>query len=152
MNLAATTSGMISFVITTLILLLLLFFKDCRSVLQRLFFYLMVATNVNELGRSISIEHHFQYKGQEKVCLWIGFFYNWTGIIVFVFTVGIMIYLLCFINCLAKGNTIPRFLQPNCRRVALECMYVILPVLFICICLDALCQQQLWCSWCLVLD
>ena len=126
LNMAVTTAGLVSYLISTLILLLLLFYKAYRSVLQRLFLYLMVATNARELGVSASFEHHFHYKGQKEVCTWVALFYNWAGMMIFVFTLGILIYLLCFVYHLAKGNTIPKFLQPRCRRKALECVYTLL--------------------------
>ena len=129
LNLAFSTTGLVSYLISTLILLLLLFYKAYHSVLQRLFLYLMVATNARELGVSASLEHYFHYKGQKEVCTWVAFFYNWAGMIVFVFTLGILIYLLCFVYRLAKGNTVPKILQSRCRRIALECIYVILPLM-----------------------
>ena len=86
----------------------------------------MVSTAVRELFLAASIEHHFQYSGQETVCTWIAFIYNWTGIVLFVFTVGIMIYLFFLVQYVAKGNTVPIFLQSKCRRVTLEGSYIVL--------------------------
>ena len=125
-NLAFSGTGAASCLISSLIVLLLLISKAYHSVLQRLFLYLMVATAVRELFLAASFEHHFEYPGQETVCTWIAFIYNWTGIVLFVFTVGIMIYLFFLVQYVAKGNTIPQFLQSKCRRVTLEASYIVL--------------------------
>ena len=143
---AVTTAGLVSYLISTLILLLLLFYKAYRSVLQRLFVYLMVATNARELGVSASFEHHFHYKGQKEVCTWVALFYNWAGMMIFVLTLGILIYLLCFVYRL--------FLQPRCRRKALECVYVILSLMvsFVYAWMPYIDHNYGVYSWCLVLD
>ena len=86
----------------------------------------MVTTSVRELFLAASVEHHFEYSGQETVCTWIAFIYNWTGIVLFVFTVGIMIYLFFLVQYVAKGNTVPQTLQSKCRRVCLESFYIFL--------------------------
>ena len=54
------------------------------------------------------------------------FFWNWTGILVFVFTVGIKIYLFVYVWCVAKGKTDLKFLHSKHRRVILESLYVVL--------------------------
>ena len=127
-NLAFSGTGAASCFISSLIVLLLLISKSYHSVLQRLFLYLMVTTSVRELFLAASIEHHFEYSGQETVCTWIAFIYNWTGIVLFVFTVGIMIYLFFLVRYVAKGNTVPQFLQSKHRRVCLEGSYVALSI------------------------
>ena len=129
LNLSRGVTGAACCFISCVIILLLLICKTYQSVLQRLFFYLMVGTAVRELFFAASIEHQFQYSGQDKVCTWIGFIYNWTGILVFVFTMGIVGHLFFLVRFLAKGNTVPRFLQSRCRRVSLECSYVTLPLI-----------------------
>lgn len=125
-NLAFSGAGAASCFVACVIILLLLISKAYNTVLQRLFFYLMVATAVRELFLGASIEHHFQYRGQETVCTWIAFIYNWTGIVHFVFTVGIIIYLFFLVQRVAKGNTVPQMLQQRNRRVFLEGSYIIL--------------------------
>ena len=129
-NLAFSGTGAGCFLVSSLLTLLLLISKSYHSVLQRLFLYLMVATTVRELFLAASIEHQFDYPEQKNVCTWIAFIYNWTGIVVFVFTVGIMIYLFFLVRYLAKGNIVgPQFLQSSCRRVSLESSYVVLSAL-----------------------
>ena len=83
-------------------------------MLQRLFLYVMLTTTVRELLLTASIEHQFKYKGQEQVCSWIAFFYNSSGIMNLVHTVGIMIYLFFFVRYVAKGETTPSLLQTKC--------------------------------------
>ena len=97
-----------------------------QCTLQRIFLYLMVATSVRELFLAASIEHHFEYSGQETACTWIAFIYNLTRIVLFVFTIGIMIHPFCMIQYVAKGSTVPQFLQSKCCRVCLEGSYVVL--------------------------
>ncbi len=53
--------------------------------------------------------------------MWIGFIWNWTRILVFVFTVGIKFF---YVYHIAKGTPVPRFLQSRCRRVFLEILFV----------------------------
>lgn len=63
------------------------------------------------------------------MCTWITFIYNWSGIILFVHTVGIMVYLFIMVRNVAKGVTIPRLLQSKWRRVVIEILYVSLSAL-----------------------
>ena len=66
-----------------------------------------------------------------KLCIWVAYLYNWTGIILSVYTIGMMVYLFYLVRCLAKGNTLspPRFLQSKQYRIILEIVYVFLPSL-----------------------
>ena len=130
-NLVFSTSGAACCFLSLLITLLLLFYKACDTLLKRQFLYLMVTTTLRELFLFASIEHHFQYTGQETVCTWVAYLYNWTGIVLSVFTIGMMVYLFYLVHCLAKGNTVspPRFLQSKWCRITLEITYVILPSL-----------------------
>ena len=100
-----------------------------KSVLQRLFLYVMVATIMRELFLTASIEHQFKYKGQEQVCIYNAFIYNWAGILKFVHTVGIMTYLFFLVRYVAKGETAPRLLQTKSQRVVIEILYVLVTFL-----------------------
>ena len=128
-NLAFSATGAACCVVSSLIVLLLLVSKAYKSVLQRLFLYMMVATAARELFLAASIEHHFKYEGQEGVCTWIAFMYNWTGILLFVYTAGILVFLFFLVRHFAKGNTVPRIFQSKRHRVVSEALYVILSVL-----------------------
>lgn len=126
-NLSFSGTGAVCCFISTIIFLLLLICRAYKTVLQRLFLYLMVATAMRELLIAASLEHHFKYHGQDKVCTWVAFLYNWTGILLFVFTVGILIYLFFLVQYVAKGNTVPHILQSKRRRVSLEILYIVVP-------------------------
>ena len=89
----------------------------------------MMTTIVRELSLTASIEHQFKYKGQEEACTWIAFFYNWSGIIKFVHTVGIMTYLFFLVRYVAKGETTPTLLHTKFRRVTAEILYVLVTLL-----------------------
>ena len=129
-NLVFGVTGAVCCFISCLIVGLIICCKAYRTVLQRLFLYLMAAIVLRELFIAAALEHHWKYPAQDKVCMWIGFLWNWTGILVFVFTVGIKIYLFFLIKYyVAKGNTVPRFLQSKYRRVVLESLYLVLPTL-----------------------
>ena len=131
-NLAFSTASIVCLLISLLIILVLHFyFKAYESLLQRLILYLMVATTLRELFLAASIEHQFKYRGQDEICTWIAFGFNWFGIVIYVFTVGIMIYLLYLVYRLAKGNVmrVPKFLQSKHHKIILECLYIILTAL-----------------------
>ena len=115
------TGGVVSIFIT----LFLVIHRAYKSVLQRLFLYVMIAMIVRELLFAASIEHQFKYKGQEQVCILIAYVHNWSGMINFVHTVGIMIYLLILVRYVAKGETAPRLLQTKSRRMVAEVLYVL---------------------------
>ena len=129
-NLALCVTGGVCCCVSIFITLLLVICRAYRSVLQRLFLYVMLTTTVRELLLTASIEHQFKYKGQEQVCSWIAYFYNSSGIMNLVHTVGIMIYLFFFVRYVAKGETTPSLLQTKCRRMVAEILYMLLSFLF----------------------
>ena len=125
-NLAySITAGACGFV-SILIFIMLIIYSAYKSVLQRLFLYVMMTTILRELSLAASIEHQFKYKGQEQVCTLIAYVHTWAGIIKFVHTVGIMIYLFFLVRYVAKGEKSPRLLQTKSRRVVAEILYVLL--------------------------
>ena len=126
LNLAYSTTGAACCILSCTITLLLLLSKSYHSVLQRLFLYLMIATTARELFLAASIEHQWEYPGQEQVCTWIAYLYNWLGILRFVFTMGIMIYLFFLVHHMAKGNTVLKLLQSKNRRLTVEVLYIVL--------------------------
>ena len=128
-NLAFCISGGACGLISILISLVLVFCRAYKSVLQRLFLYVMVTTIVRELFLAASIEHQFKYKGQEQVCTWIAFIHNWAGILKFVHTVGIMTYLFFLVRHVAKGEKTPKLLKTKSRRVVAEILYVLISFL-----------------------
>ena len=77
-----------------MIILLLKFYKAYTSTLQRLFLYLTIVTVIQEACITMNVEHQFQYNGQETFCEWIRIVSQWTGMMVYLVTLGIIIYLL----------------------------------------------------------
>lgn len=124
-NYSFSGTGAACCLVSSITILLLLMCKAYRSVLQRMFLYLMVTIALREFFIAASFEHQFEYRGQDKVCKWIGFMNSWTGILFFVFILGILFYLLFFVRSVTKGNTVPRFLQSKRRRASLEASYVV---------------------------
>ena len=129
-NLAFSVSGGMCWFTLSLITLLLLLSKSYHTVLQRLLLYHMIATALDEFFIFASIEHQTEYTGQETVCTWIGFLFNWAIFLRVVTTIGIMVYLVALVWNLARGNTVPQFLQSKRRRVVLEVSYVVISPIF----------------------
>ncbi len=123
-NLVFSVTGAVCCFISILIILYIVCGKAYHTVLQRLFLYLMVAIVLRELFIAAAIEHHWNYQQQDMVCRSIGFLWNWTGVLVFAFTVGIKIYLLILVKHVARGSVLPRLLQTKSRRVIMESLYV----------------------------
>ena len=131
-NLVFSGTGAICCLISTVIIVLIL---SSKAVLQRLFLYLMASILLRELFIVASLEHHYKYDEeiQDKVCTVIGLIWNWSGIMVFIFTVGMKVYLFIYVKRLTRGDTGPVFVQSGCGRVILESLYVVLSV-FVTIC------------------
>ena len=130
LNLSISITGGVCFLISSLIILVLLFNKAYSSLLQRLFLYLMLATSLRHLSLFSLIEHYFYYAGQKEVCILVAYFNHWMVAMTLFFTVGMLVYLFYLVRHLAKGNalTVPTIIRSKCRRIALECLYVILLV------------------------
>ena len=93
-NLSRSIASAVCLVVITLILLLLIFYKAYTSTLQCLFLYLTIVTVIQEACITMNVEHQFQYNGQETFCEWIGIVSQWTGTMVYLVMLGIIIYLL----------------------------------------------------------
>lgn len=89
--------------------------------------YMMIASLLRQLSMLATIEHQWQYSGQDKVCIVLGFLYNWASVTVFMFASGKVAYLLLLVYCLVKKN--PFLGMSKCKQVTAEVLYVILPVL-----------------------
>ena len=129
-NLAFSVTGAICCFICSIIVLLLLVSKSFQTVLQRLLLNHMIATVLNELFVAACIVLQFEYHRQEAVCTGIAFVRDWAIFLRVVTTIGIMVYLFARVLHLARGNTIPQFLQSKRRRVGLEVAYVIVSPIF----------------------
>ena len=131
LNLLRGILTMLGAIIILAILSFLIYFKAYRSLLQRLYLYLIIATLLSEITGILSIEHQWQYKGQETVCVWIGLLTVWTYVQLFFFSYEIIFYLLylvvsklmriqltkCGVGC------------TKCCAVIFETMYALFPAL-----------------------
>ena len=93
-NLSRSITAFVCSVITVVILMYLVRFKAVFSRLQRLFFYLIVATLFNETVMALNIEHQWQYRGQDQVCKWLGFFSHLSYVLVFTLSWEFIIHLI----------------------------------------------------------
>ena len=130
LNRSRNIPAMICAVITLAILLYLICSKAYSSLFQRLYLYLVIGTLFAETAIALSIEHLWRYKGQETVCEWIGFFVQWTHVLVFIFSYEIVIYLLYLVISKIRGNPLlPQWVGSRCCGVAIEIIYVALSLL-----------------------
>ena len=127
-HLTYTVTGAVCSVILLTITLLLVLCKQFDTLLKRLFLYVMLVSSLRQFSLTASYEHHFKHAKQEIACIWIAYIFDWAGIVLGVFMIGMMSYLFYLVCCLAKGKAMytPRFLQSNCRRNVLEITYVVL--------------------------
>jgi len=125
-NLAWSSSGVLTLVVSSVITILLVCARALQSVLQRLVLYLNISTVLSALFLIAPIEHQFQYVGQTQVCSAIALLFNWLVILQVVLSVGIMVHMLFLVHHVSRGNTLPHFLQSKRRRVTLELAFDIL--------------------------
>ena len=131
LNLVRSIAAMMGAIIILAILSFLIYFKAYRSLFQRLYLYLIIATLLNEIVGIISIEHRWCYSKQETVCLWIGIFTAWTYVLLFIFSYEIIFYLLYLVVSQLRGIHLPQCGRgcTRCCGVTAEIVYVFLPVL-----------------------
>ena len=122
---------MMGAIIILAILSFLIYFKAYRSLFQRLYLYLIIATLLNEIVGIISIEHRWCYSKQKTVCLWVGIFTAWTYVLLFIFSYEIIFYLLYLVVSQLRGIHLPQCGRgcTRCCSVTAEIVYVFLPVL-----------------------
>ena len=128
-NLIRGVTLSVCLLISTFIMGLLVLYKAYSSVLQRLFLYMMVASLLRQLSMLGTIEHQWQYSGQDEVCVVVGFLYNWASVTVFIFASGKIVYLLFLVYRLVKRNPFPGLTHSKWKRRTIELLYVVLPVL-----------------------
>lgn len=115
--------------ITLAILIFLICFKAFSSLFKRLYFYLVIGTLFSELAVALNIEHQWFYKGQETVCVWLGFFTQWTCVMVFILSYEIILHLLCLVVSQIRGSQ--PFLKctgSRCCAASVEVIYIALPL------------------------
>ena len=114
-------------------LVYILHVRKC-SVLQRLFLYLTVSTMVLMVALSLNIEHYFRYKHQERVCIVVGLFQQYTGSVQLLFILGITLFLFCklcgfFSSRLSSIVTTKK--SKYCLEISFCLISIMLPWLFI---------------------
>ena len=57
---------------------------DISTLFKQLYLYLVIGTLLNEIIVGLNIEHQWKYKGQETVCVWLGFFSQLTFVLAFI--------------------------------------------------------------------
>ena len=132
-NLIAGVTASVCGVFVTIIFLFLLCQKSYSSTLQRLFLYLLVDTVVVEIVFTCILEHQYEYKGQEQVCVWLAFFTHWASSVTFFATFGITVYLLCLVTLQIRGNNTSTCFMKVARlkysKCATEALLGFLPVI-----------------------
>ena len=131
LNLTRSIAATLGVAMTFAILLFLMYYKAYSSLFQRLYLYLIIATLLNEIVGVISVDHQVYYRGQEKVCIWVGFFTGWSYVLLFIFSYEIIVYLLFLVVSKIRGFQISQC-GMSCTRyfsVIVEVVYIVLPLL-----------------------
>ena len=83
---------------------------------------------MNEIIVGLNIEHQWKYKGQETVCVWLGFFSQLTFVLVFILSYEVVVHVFCIA---VKGflSLKCEFLASKYYSVTLETVYIVLPLL-----------------------
>ena len=124
-NITAFVCSLISLVI----LIFLVYNKAFSSLLKRLYCYLIVGTLFAEIVLGLCIEHQWHYKNQETVCVWLGFFSQFTCVTVFILSYEIILHLLCHVVSQIRGSPpLPQCIRSNYCTALLEIVYVVLPL------------------------
>lgn len=82
------------FVIVALIFIIVIIRKEFKTVIERLFIYLLIATLLREATLFSNIEHQIYYKQQEQVCSILGALNLYTANVVFIIVASAIVYLL----------------------------------------------------------
>lgn len=127
LNLIRSVGASIGVVILFAILFFLIHSKAYKTLFQRLYFYLIIVTILNQLTGIVSIEHQWQYDKQDTVCKWVRVFTGWTYVQVFIFSYEVISYLLYLVVSNIWGTRLPTC-GIGCCSVVVEIIYVALPV------------------------
>lgn len=129
-NMARSVAGATCTLMVSSILIHILIHKAFASALQRLFLYLVLATILQEALIAISFEHQFVYPGQEEFCTGYGFIIQWSGVVMFNFALGIMLYLLYLVYVQLRGEPFARLKRSKRGKKLIECIYVLFVLIF----------------------
>ena len=125
LNLTRSVTAAVCAVLLLSISVLLICHKAFSSTFQRLYFYLLIVTFLVEVCIFLSIEHQFQYKGQNDVCTFLGFATEWLSVTQMFYTFEIIIYLFCLVIFTIQKN---RFqVSKICQRLT-EALLTLFPV------------------------
>ena len=80
--------------IVALILVIVIIRKEFKTVIERLFIYLLIATLLRQGTLFSNVEHQFQFDQQELVCSILGALNLYTANIVFIVVASAIVYLL----------------------------------------------------------
>jgi len=112
----------------TVILLFLVLYKAYTTTLQRLFVHLTIVTCLRDVNYVFQIEHQFEYYGQEQFCAFVGFFDLWTASMVYIFIIGINVFLVFTVYRQLQGDPFSSLSNSKYLRLTLECLFTLLMI------------------------
>lgn len=125
LNLTRSVTAAVCALLLLSISILLICHRAFSSRFQRFYFYLLIVTFLVELFISLSVERQFQYKGQDGVCVFLGFATEWLSVTQMFYTFEIIIYLFCLVIFAIQKNQFQ--VSKACQRLT-EALLTILPV------------------------
>ena len=128
MNLSRGSTAAICVVVMTIMLAILCLSKAYKSVIQRLFLYLILATIARELCLVATLEHQFYYLHQNEVCSGLGFITHWSSTTVVFFATGVILYTILLVCVSMKCSGVSNRLSTQ-AKVLMEVLYVLLMIL-----------------------
>ena len=126
-NLTRSITAMACVVVVAIIFLFLLRYRMYRSIFQRLYLYLLVATLTNEIIKCVGID--LQNEDQRIVCDFLAFVTYWVNCMILMYSYSMIIYLLLLVGVNIGENCFSQLLQSKCQRKMVEGLHAILPVL-----------------------
>ena len=136
-NLAISISAMVCFVLTAGILFLLIFYRAYKTVLQRFFQYLTIVTLLHLFFISMDIQLQTNYSHGPQLCKWLGFIWQWTATMTYLFVFVITIYLIgkVYRELRSVSSTLINLQHESFRRFVREgavvACVVLLPLTFL---------------------
>ena len=94
MNWIRVTVALAEFLVVAILLAYVLIRREYKSILERLFIYLLLATLAREAVLMSDVEHQFEYKQMDQVCSVLGALDLYTAVLVIVILASTIIYLL----------------------------------------------------------
>ena len=94
MNWIRVTAALVEFLVVAILLAYVLIRREYKSVLERLFIYLLLSTLLREAVLLSNVEYQFGYKQNDQVCSILGALNLYTGALVIIIVASTIIYLL----------------------------------------------------------